>query len=124
MNGVGASAAGGLDDFGGDKVAFRGGRWSDVDRFVGVSCKGGIAVSIGIDSHSGDAHLSCCAHDAQSDFSTIGDQDLSNGVDAGVVHSAEVVKNRRKEKGKKKGQAIPIAPLQPSTLAAFRPWGS
>jgi len=25
---------------------------------------------------------------------------------------------------RKKGQAIPIAPLQPSTLAAFRPWGS
>ena len=38
-----------------------------------------------------------------------------------VVHNTEV-KNRRKEKGKKKGP-IPIAPLQPSTLAAFRPGG-
>ena len=25
--------------------------------------------------------------------------------------------------GKKRGQAIPIAPLRPPTLAAFRPWG-
>jgi len=24
---------------------------------------------------------------------------------------------------KKRGQAIPIAPLRPLTLAAFRPWG-
>ena len=25
--------------------------------------------------------------------------------------------------GKKRGQAIPIAPLRPPALAAFRPWG-
>ena len=95
-----------------------------MDRFVGVPCKGGIAVGIGIDSHGGDAHLFRGAHDTQRNFSAIGDQDLLNGLNAGIVHNAEVVKNRRKEKGKKKGQAIPIAPLQPSTLAAFRPWGS
>ena len=124
MDGIGAGTARGIDDFRCDEVAFRGGRWSDVDRLVGVPCKGRIAVGIRIYSHCGDAHFFRCAHDAQGDFSAIGDQDLLNGLDAGVVHSAEVVKNRRKEKGKKKGQAIPIAPLQPSTLAAFRPWGS
>ena len=95
-----------------------------MDGFVGIPRKGGIAVGIGIDGDRGDAHLFRGAHDTQRNFSAIGDQDLLNGLDAGVVHNAEVVKNRRKEKGKKKGQAIPIAPLQPSTLAAFRPWGS
>ena len=46
MDGVSAGAARSIDDFRCDEVAFRGGRGSDVDRFVGVPCKGGIAVGI------------------------------------------------------------------------------
>ena len=75
-----------------------------MDGFVGIPRKGGIAVGIGIDSHGGDVHLFRGTHDTQRNFSAIGDQDLLNGLNAGIVHNAEVVKNRRKEKGKKKGK--------------------
>ena len=51
-----------------------------------------------------------------------GDGVADAGGGAGHQHGLGVC-GEGVDMGKKRGQAIPIAPLRPPTLAAFRPWG-
>ncbi|MCY1429665.1 hypothetical protein D9M71_455910 [compost metagenome] len=49
---------------------------ADAVRFVGTLDVQRVAVGLGIDGYRADAHLGAGAHDADSDFPTVGDQDF------------------------------------------------
>ncbi|MCY1441995.1 hypothetical protein D9M71_583370 [compost metagenome] len=49
---------------------------ADVVRFVGTLDVQGVAVGLGINGYRADAHLGASAHDTDSDFPTVGDQDF------------------------------------------------
>ena len=81
MDGLGAVLAGRVEDLFGHQVALRGGRRADVFGFVGHADVAGGAVGVGIDGHTGDAHLAQRADDAHRDLAAIGNQNLAEHAD-------------------------------------------
>src|ERR1019366_5885782 len=86
--GVGAVAAGGVEDAVDAEVAFGRGAGADVGGLVGHADVEGGAVGVGEDSDAGDAHFAQRAYDADGDLAAIGDQDLAEHAD-GIVAGRE-----------------------------------
>ena len=103
MDGVGAVAAGGVEDAVDAEVAFGGGAGADVGGFIGHADVERGAVGVGEDGDAGDAHFAEGADDADGDLAAIGDQDLAehaDGIVAGVGGGFEGVDStqRRRER--------------------------
>ena len=77
MDGFGAVAARGVEDAVDAQVALRGGRGTQVRRFVGHADVERGAVGVGVHRHGADAHLAQRAHHAHGDLAAIGDQDFA-----------------------------------------------
>src|ERR1017187_6988379 len=82
--GVGAVAAGGVEDAVDAEVAFGGEAGADVGGLVGHAYVQGSAVGVGEDGDATDTHFAQRADDADGDLAAIGDQDLAEHAD-GIV---------------------------------------
>ena len=111
VDGVGAVAAGGVQNAVDAQVAFGGGAGADVRRLIGHADVERGAVGVGVDGDAGDAHLAEGADDADGDLAAIGDQDLAEHAD-GIVAGRPVRLT--------KPECDPDAPL-PRYLLAARP---
>src|ERR1035437_4476034 len=77
MDGFGAVAEGGVDDFIGAEIAFRRGRGAEVHGFVGHADGERGAVGVGIDAYAGDIQLAEPANQADGDFAAISNENLA-----------------------------------------------
>ena len=76
MNRVHVSNFGGADYGGNVEITLGQLRRSNADGFIGKTHMQRISVGIAVDRHRADAELLAGANDPQSDFTTIGNQDL------------------------------------------------
>ncbi len=76
MHAVGAAALDGIEDLVGLQVAVGGGLTTQGVGLVGDADVQGVAVEIAVHGHGGDAHLLARTDDTDSDFATVGDENL------------------------------------------------
>ncbi len=87
MNGVNVRDFGGTDHLRNIQVAVAGARRADADGFIGEAHVERIAVGFGIDRDGLDAQFPARGHDAQGNFTAIGDQNFSkHEIRSGPVH--------------------------------------
>jgi len=73
MDGVGAGFLDRRQQGVDDQIAFRRGRRTDADRFIGHRHMNRVDIGVGVDGHRLNAHGPRRAHDPASDFTAIGD---------------------------------------------------
>ena len=82
VNGVGPRVFCGIQDALWNQVAFGSCGRANVDRLVGIACKGHVGIYIGVDGHTSYAHAAEGAHDAKCNLSAVGHQYFLNGTNA------------------------------------------
>ena len=76
MDRLSARAPGDIQDFVYPEVRFRRRGGADRISLIGLADVERATIDIGVNGDRGDAHFATCAHDANSDLSAIGNQDL------------------------------------------------
>ncbi len=76
MNGLGAGAAGGFEQFFHRKIALRRRRRAEVIRLVGKFDVERFAIGVGVDGNGRDPHFARRANYANGNLAAIGDQEL------------------------------------------------
>src|SRR5712691_960466 len=76
---IGATGAGDVEQTGAIQIALGGFRGTEQVRFIGKVRMGRIAVGFRIDRDGAQAEISACAHDAHSNFTTVGNEELLHG---------------------------------------------
>jgi hypothetical protein len=86
MDGVSTSPAGGLQDRPDAEVGLGGGRWTDPECRVGSGDVRSHLIGVRVDGGTGDAKLAAGPDHADSNLTSVGDQDRSDraGFRAGV----------------------------------------
>ena len=80
MNGIGSGAAGDVEQQIAAQVRFSGGRGTESIRLCSFKDMGRGAIRVRIDGDGSDAEFAAGARNAQSDLSTIGDEDFFEGT--------------------------------------------
>jgi hypothetical protein len=80
VDGVGAGAAGGVEDGVGAQVGVGRGGAAEGDGLAGLGDEGGVAVGVGEHGHGGDAHGPGRAQDSGGDLAPVGDQELGDHI--------------------------------------------